>query len=110
MRTKDKRKEIIILFVSIILTIGLCWIIVDPVVQLSPGKGLDRSVYTNSDSILIENRHIGYINYEKFVSLINSVLPQMCTIEYINRPHILRVSLFASFLFISVCQKIPHAP
>ena len=27
-----------------------------------------------------------------------------------GRPHILRVSLFASFLFISVCQKIPHAP
>lgn len=85
MRTKDKRKEIIILFVSIILTIGLCWIIVDPVVQLSPGKGLDRSVYKNSDSTLIENRHIGYINYKKFVNLINSVLPQMCTIEYINQ-------------------------
>lgn len=85
MRNKDKRKSIIILFISIILIIGGCWIIVDPIVKISPGKGFDRYLYTNSDSTLIDNRHMGYINYEKFVNLINTVLPQICTIEYFNQ-------------------------
>jgi hypothetical protein len=74
MKKKDKHLSIAIF--SILVVVLSCFIFVQSVVELQPGVGFGRHIYTSKDSIMIMNRHMGYINYDLFVKLVQENLPK----------------------------------
>ena len=72
MRRKSKR-IVLSTFIIFIILIIRC-IIVQSRVVISPGEGFSENMYMSKDSILIMNRHMGYIRYDRFVNLIKDKL------------------------------------
>ncbi len=66
---KTREKQTIIFIFTILIIVAIILISVQANVSLSPGKGFGREIYTTNDSSLLMDRHIGYINYERFVNL-----------------------------------------
>lgn len=74
MNKSQKKNKIIILFGACVLSIvAVLWVKKATNVTLNPGK---TSTYLNyhSDSTLIDQRHVGYINLTKFLELANQLI------------------------------------
>lgn len=71
---RKKERHIIILIFAILVIIIAYIIIKQARVELSPGKRFDSNIYTSKDSFMIMDRHMGYINYERFANLTKEIL------------------------------------
>lgn len=78
---RSKENNIVILFFTVLVIIITGCIIMQSTVKLSPGKGFDRIIYTSTDSTMIMDRHMGYVNYERFVKLTKDVFSNVGKID-----------------------------
>lgn len=73
-----KIKKYVLSLFTILVVVAVFGIYYIAKVHLLPGVGFGRKTYTSMDSTLIMNRHMGYINYERFVKFSQEKLPNGC--------------------------------
>lgn len=78
MRKKDK--QITILGFAVVVIVIICFIFMQANVDISPGRGFGCTTYTSKDSMLIANRHMGYVNYKLFSELMTKICRETVTV------------------------------
>lgn len=73
---RKKRKQFTIAIFAILVVAVMCIAYKQSIVRLSPGVGFNRNTYTAKDSFMIKDRHMGYVNYDRFVQLVRKKLPK----------------------------------
>ena len=78
---RKKERNIVICCLAIVAALMACFILVQAKVNIAPGKGFGRTTYTSKDSMFIADRHMGYVNYQRFSDLMKKVCGNGTIIE-----------------------------
>lgn len=78
---RKKEKQLVILLFAIAVLVIICCLFVKAKVEISPGRGFGRNTYTSKDTTLIADRHMGYVNFNRFSELMKQVCVNGTTIE-----------------------------
>lgn len=78
---RKKEKHLVILLFAIAVLVIICCLFVKAKVEISPGRGFGRNTYTSKDTTLIADRHMGYVNFNRFSELMKQVCVNGTTIE-----------------------------
>ena len=78
---RKKEKQLVILLYAIAVLVIICCLFVKAKVEISPGRGFGRNTYTSKDTTLVADRHMGYVNFNRFSELMKQVCVNGTTIE-----------------------------
>lgn len=78
---RKKEKQLVILLFAIAVLVIICCLFFKAKVEISPGRGFGRNTYTSKDTTLIADRHMGYVNFNRFSELMKQVCVNGTTIE-----------------------------
>ena len=78
---RKKEKQLVILLFAIAVLVIIYCLFVKAKVEISPGRGFGRNTYTSKDTTLIADRHMGYVNFNRFSELMKQVCVNGTTIE-----------------------------